>query len=1599
MRENGRAAAASRRNKNNSTFEQLQAVRSGLAKRTQTFECKEEEAIFDVVDEKRYEELKRQRGKEFVVDDEHGYCDDGEEVDWETAEHDDEEPEDEPAPQKGKPDAKKEKKDKKPDTGGAEKKIQSFFMGGANKPRPAPAVFKPAASAQAQVMGFGAKRKEMAPAGGADADKMLESMLAELDGPLDAPAPASKKPFFGAPKAAPPASAVKAPLPKKFEERPATPPVSAAAAAKGKAPVRVAAAADEFEDTAMPDAPEPWGNEPLSPPSAGAPKVDGTTARSGSASSRGDAGPTSPPPSQPSFPPKGFTSPEGPASPSADLPTSPTSPGDLIAAAKTGAAAGAAKRGAASLVMASIATAGYRMLGEGGPEAAPAEPEAARESAAAGPTDLPIEEDGSMKMYWIDAIEDKEVNQGRVYLFGKVKPKGGDKFVSCCVIVEGTVRNLFFLPREEYLADEGDEDALEKVGTVAREVSDLLYRAGIKEAGLKPALRNYAFEEEGVPRRPVYYVKVRCSQKFAPLPEGFSGKTFSRVFGTRTSALENLLLKRKLMGPGWIRIENVKAATSPTSWCKLEARVDDVKSISVVSDGDLETPALTALSLSIKTVMNPKTRVAEVVMVHGIVHPDVRADGPTPPASEKKTWSFAVVRKVDFCPFAMDARQAFGDRKMPVAVEASERALLSLLLVKMHQADADILVGHRVQEVDLDVLLHRLAANKVPMWSKLGRLKRSSVPRMNAEGRYGGQDSFRAIRVATAGRLICDTYNSARELLREKTYDLGTLARSQIDKGITLEELDAGDVAAHLDTSENLVKLLRHTEHSAYLAMQLMFQLMVVPLTKQLTNLAGNLWARSLNGARAERNEYLLLHEFHALKYIVPDKYSAFEMKGKAAAAAGKGKAKGKAKQEPREDEEEQAGPDEDDDEPEAGAAAAAAASGKAKRKPAYAGGLVLEPKRGLYDKLVLLLDFNSLYPSIIQEYNICFTTVRRQLCSAVKEEGGEGGEAGAASVSTLPDLPGAEAPPGVLPRVIRVLVDRRRQVKALIKGESDPHKLQQLDIRQKALKLTANSMYGCLGFRHSRFYAKPIAELITAQGRETLQRAVDVAQGACGLEVIYGDTDSVMIHTHLTEVAKAKEMGQRLKKEVNKLYRHLEIELDGMFARMLLLRKKKYAALKVAESRSGALVYEQEEKGLDLVRRDWCPLSVAIGRRVLGFILQRDNVAVKAEGEAGAGGEEARRRTCEDIVADIHAYLREVKEKMDAETYDVRLFAISKSLTRAPEEYPDSNKLPHVAVAKQLMAQGKALRAGEIIQYVVCATGTTNASLSERAYALDTVLRSQGGLKPDYGWYMQSQIHPPVARLCEPIEGTGAGMIAECLGMDGSKFKYAAAEAAAPAGCDEDEKFKACEPLRVKCTACAASAPVPGIYRLPAGYSISVADGDAKKLEHGYPFSALGHLCCGHCGKALGQPAIENALVRSIGRHIERYYEGWMKCAEAECSARARSCQLRRGLPACPSDPERHHLVEEYSAGELYTQLLYFQRLFDVAKAAERLEAARKRNEEAAAGVPDDMRLHFADKRAYDALRATAARYVAMSAYGRVNLADIFRRFQAARS
>ena len=221
-------------------------------------------------------------------------------------------------------------------------------------------------------------------------------------------------------------------------------------------------------------------------------------------------------------------------------------------------------------------------------------------------------------------------------------------------------------------------------------------------------------------------------------------------------------------------------------------------------------------------------------------------------------------------------------------------------------------------------------------------------------------------------------------------------------------------------------------------------------------------------------------------------------------------------------------------------------------------------------------MDFNSLYPSIIQEFNICFTTVERSDLSEDDDK--------------VPEVP-TDQDQGILPRLIATLVSRRREVKKLMKAkDATPDELATWDIKQMALKLTANSMYGCLGYTKSRFYARPLAMLTTYKGREILRKTKDMAEEKA-LRVIYGDTDSVMINTNVDNIQDALKLGNEFKKEVNDSYRLLEIDIDNVFRRILLHAKKKYAAINMVPV-DGKYIEKLEVKGLDMRRREYCALS-----------------------------------------------------------------------------------------------------------------------------------------------------------------------------------------------------------------------------------------------------------------------------------------------------------------------------------------------------------------------------------------------------------------------
>jgi DNA polymerase alpha subunit A len=357
--------------------------------------------------------------------------------------------------------------------------------------------------------------------------------------------------------------------------------------------------------------------------------------------------------------------------------------------------------------------------------------------------------------------------------------------------------------------------------------------------------------------------------------------------------------------------------------------------------------------------------------------------------------------------------------------------------------------------------------------------------------------------------------------------------------------------------------------------------------------------------------------------------------------------------------------------------------------------------------------------------------------------------------------------------------------------------------------------MYGCLGFSNSRFFAQPIAAMITSMGRQTLQRTVDIAQSTLGLDVVYGDTDSIMINTRITDknsLKTVRELGEQVKREVNKLYRTLELEIDGIFQCLLLLKKKKYAAIVVEEGANGQIEYKREEKGLDLVRRDWCIQSKDTGRYILDQILSSEDK--------------------EAVVANILNHLEDLAKKMRNGELPIDKYVITKGLSRHPNDYPDAKSQPHVHVARAMIQNSRSVSVGDHIPYIITAplegvddASKASKSMAERARHPEEVARSGGILKPDVEWYLTQQILPPVARLCEPIEGTPQGLLAERLGLDttrynrqnsssgiGAEIDDDALVSYTPASCMTDkERFRDVTKLNLTCVACGETNEFPG--------------------------------------------------------------------------------------------------------------------------------------------------------------------------------------------
>ncbi len=307
-------------------------------------------------------------------------------------------------------------------------------------------------------------------------------------------------------------------------------------------------------------------------------------------------------------------------------------------------------------------------------------------------------------------------------------------------------------------------------------------------------------------------------------------------------------------------------------------------------------------------------------------------------------------------------------------------------------------------------------------------------------------------------------------------------------------------------------------------------------------------------------------------------------------------------------------------------------------REERVKGAFVMHPKPGVYD-YISVLDFKSLYPSVMRTFNIDPI--------AFNEKGTIVAPNGARFINNE----------GILPEIIETLWRERDKAKKEKDGVSS-----------LAIKIIMNSFYGVLANPTCRFYSLDMANAITSFAREIIKETTSIIDGK-GYEVIYGDTDSVFVDLK-HDKSEVEEKSRLIAKEINhyfdeKIKREcerksvLELEYEKMFKVLILpsLRgssggaKKRYAGLVVKDGKEDISI-----TGMEFVRRDWTELSKKVQMEILDRVFHK-----------------------KEVVPYIKKIVKEVREgKHDT------LLEYKKAIRKDLKEYTKTTP-PHVKAARQL--------------------------------------------------------------------------------------------------------------------------------------------------------------------------------------------------------------------------------------------------------------------------------------------------------------------------
>ncbi len=358
-------------------------------------------------------------------------------------------------------------------------------------------------------------------------------------------------------------------------------------------------------------------------------------------------------------------------------------------------------------------------------------------------------------------------------------------------------------------------------------------------------------------------------------------------------------------------------------------------------------------------------------------------------------------------------------------------------------------------------------------------------------------------------------------------------------------------------------------------------------------------------------------------------------------------------------------------------------------------GGFVFEPRVGAHDHIGEV-DFSSMYPSLMANNNISAETV---LCKCCPD-----------SSIRIPELNYhiCTKRKGIVPKTLRLIVDKRLYYKKMKDQTSDPHLKEVYDKRQIALKWILVTCFGYLGYKNAKFGTVDGHIGVCAFGREALLEASRTAEDY-GFKVIHGIVDSLWLKKQNATIEDFKILCENITKQSE-----VPINFEGRYKWIVFLPSKMHPRIGVLNRYYGVMENGKiKVRGIEVRRRDTPKFIFDVQTDMIETLSTANNVSELYQ-------------KIPDAMEVVAKYRQRLLDG-DVPIWDL---IVSKRMSRKPERY--RQHVSQVIAAEQLIKQGAEVHAGNSVKFVF-----TNAEDKQHDRRVKAAQLIEKGTNPDVKKYL----------------------------------------------------------------------------------------------------------------------------------------------------------------------------------------------------------------------------------------------------------------------